>query len=320
MTYTPPGMRHWFSELVRDIAPDAMLMSYAHWDGLIDHKHLGSMNRVIDYLDFVSLNTAMQQALVPYLDLSRPIAEVNELVLREDFFDDLALTTDEHELEIFDSYDHTIAINPREAEQIRQHSKHTRVALIPVTMEPYHIANEFAGPALFAVGPNLFNIQGYFYFARKILPEIQRVAPSFSLDVTGSFYPHGSLPTVDGINFRGFVPDLADLYRTCSFVVCPVLGGTGQQIKIVEAMAYGVPVVATRASAWSSPIEHGSNGLIADTAIEFAEHVVRLWNDRGLSRRLGEAAQETVASRFSRSRLISELSVILQPSTPGAIV
>jgi hypothetical protein len=311
MTHTPPGLRKWFDKLAKDISPDVIVMSYAHWDGLINHKKLGSVVRMIDYLDLVSLNTAMQRAVLQYLPSTSKIENVDERILQEDFFDTLGLTVDQRELRIFDRYNHTIAINPKEAEQIRQSTNHTDVSYIPVTLEPFRIHNTYTGSALFPVGPNAFNLQGYFYFAKRVLPHVKEKLVEFSLNVTGVFNASVAPNITEGLELRGFVPALAELYRTCRFVVCPVLGGTGQQIKIVEAMAHGVPVIATRASAASSPIEHGNNGFVANDAKEFAEYVVMLWNDRSLCERLGEAARETIASKFSRPRLVNELSNIV---------
>ena len=84
--------------------------------------------------------------------------------------------------------------------------------------------------------------------------------------------------------------------------------GTGQQIKIVEAMAHGVPVVALRDSAERSPLQHGISGLVANNADEFGDYTIRLWNDADLCRKLGDAARETIAREFSRTRLAERLS------------
>ena len=65
--------------------------------------------------------------------------------------------------------------------------------------------------------------------------------------------------------------ELGPLYRTSAFAICPLLAGTGEQVKIVDAMAHGLAVVATRSSASSSPIVDGVNGYIVDSAEEFAD-------------------------------------------------
>ena len=76
------------------------------------------------------------------------------------------------------------------------------------------------------------------------------------------------------------------LYRTSAFAICPLLAGTGEQVKIVDAMAHGLAVVATRSSASSSPIVDGVNGYVVDSAEEFADRV-----DRALERPRAVAAR-----------------------------
>ena len=108
-----------------------------------------------------------------------------------------------------------------------------------------------------------------------------------------------------------FVDNLHDLYKSSRFFICPVFGGTGQQVKIVEAMAHGLPVVALEYAAHHSPLKHGMNGLVAKNIEEFAEHVVRLWNDRSLCRKLGAEARQTIATEFSREKLIRGLASLV---------
>jgi hypothetical protein len=308
---TPPGMRRWFATLVDQIGPTALVMNYAHWDGLVDHRKLKSTLRIIDTLDLASTNRQMQQAIAEYLPDPLVPEMTPEEVLREGFFEGLTTAGAQHEFRIFDKYDHTIAIAAKEAEVIRRNTRRTRVSWLPVTLNPCFIPNTYSESAVFTVGPNLFNTQGYLYFVKKVLPLVLRRAPSFTLEVTGSF-PLKAPGSASGVILSGFVPDLKPVYETARFFVCPVLGGTGQQIKIVEAMAHGLPVVALRFAAERSPVRHDVSGLVADNADQFADYTVRLWNDRALCRRLGEAARATVASEFSRDRLTHALSEIVE--------
>src|SRR6185436_18574699 len=96
----------------------------------------------------------------------------------------------------------------------------------------------------------------------------------FDLQVTG--YLTGRVVAARGVTLAGHVPDLRAAYARARFMVCPVFGGTGQQIKIVEAMAHGLAVVALRGAARNSPVRHGVNGFVAADAAEFAEYAQRL--------------------------------------------
>jgi glycosyltransferase involved in cell wall biosynthesis len=231
---------------------------------------------------------------------------IDNQILEEDFFTRQGLAVRPEEYATYDKYDYTIAISRQEAEAIEQHTAHTKVLHIPMTQAPCYLSNRYDGPALLPTGPNPFNMQGYFYFVKRVLPLVRSRIPSFCLQVTG--YCSERVCPEENILLSGFVPDLEAVFESARFVVCPIFGGTGQQVKIVEAMARGVPVVALRAVSERSPIQHGVNGLVADTAEEFAEHVCRLWDDPELCRQLGQRARETIAAGFSPTDVSNALA------------
>ncbi len=308
--YTPPGMRRWFTRLLCETAPDIVMINYAYWDGLLNHRKFQSIVRVSETIDLLTLSLSMWRAVDSHLP-PPPIdaAAVGDEVISEKFFDDLHLQASPEEFRVYDKYDYTIAISRHDAELMRRQTQRTKVLYIPMTQDPCFLANTYSGPALLTTGPNPFNLQGYFYFVKKVLPIVQKSVQSFCLQVTG--YCCDRVVPVEGVELSGFVTDLKPLYEAARFLVCPVFGGTGQQVKIIEAMAHGVPVVALKQAAEKSAIRHGENGLVANNAGEFAEHVVRLWQDPESCRRLGENARQTVAKEFSRARLVDGLSAIV---------
>jgi glycosyltransferase involved in cell wall biosynthesis len=253
----------------------------------------------------------MRQALSQQLT-SAPstLEEVDSRVVAEDFYAKLQLEAEPDEYWIFDQYDYTIAIASVEAQLMRQHTHHTKVEYIPMTFTTELVNNTYTEAPLFAVGPNPFNVQGYFYFTKKVLPIVLNKLPEFRLRVIGSISTN--LLPVEGVELLGYVPELNSLYAESRFAICPLIGGTGQQVKIVEAMAHGVPVIALRNVAESSPIEHGVNGFIAENAEEFAEYAIQLWRDRELCRQLGAAARDTIAKNFSQTLLIEKLKAIAE--------
>jgi hypothetical protein len=305
-------MRGWFRRVCAEVMPEVLLMWYSKWDGMVRHRALSSVQRIVDTLDLHTLNVAKQRALMPHLATTPlRVDGVPTEILEEDFFERGDFHTDPEEFAVFDRYDTTIAISLPEEREIRLHTRRTDVRHVPATISASAIGNDYSGLPLFTIGPNFFNVQGVAYLARRVVPEVRRTFHQFELLITGSTPPGILLVLEAGMRFLGFVSDLAELYAVAPFAVCPVFGGTGQQIKIVEAMAHGVPVIALRQAAESSPIRHGETGLVADTADEFAEHVCRLWEDREECRRLGQAARETVAAEFSRGRLVDELDRLL---------
>lgn len=74
--------------------------------------------------------------------------------------------------------------------------------------------------------------------------------------------------------------------------------GTGQSVKITEAISQRVPVMALSRIAAESPIKHRINGLIAHTTEEFIGYVCLLWNYRELCRQYGNAARADIRAQF----------------------
>jgi glycosyltransferase involved in cell wall biosynthesis len=308
--HTPPGMRRWFRRAFEKTSPDIVFMNYVFWDRLVSDQMRRASITVIDALDLVTITWGRWAALErAFTGVSIAPDQIEDGVLNENYVAGLAIPRQHEEYRIYDRYAFTIAITAAMAARIEENAHRTEVLTIPVTHEVRYVPNSYSGAALFVTGPNPFNLQGYLYFAKKVLPRVRERLPSFSLEMTGPVCSR--VAPEDGVRCIGFVPGLADAYATCRFAVCPVLTTTGQQIKIVEAMAHGVPVIAARGGAEGSPIRHGENGFVAETAEEFVEYVVLLWNDRALCQKLGAAARETIREGFSAVRLVEGLAPIV---------
>jgi glycosyltransferase involved in cell wall biosynthesis len=305
--YTPPGLRAEFQSLFRRLSPDLVLVNYALWGGLAIGAAYRSVLTMIDTIDLYSRNLKMNDALNPYLR-AFPLhpKDVDPLFVSEDFFSHFEVEAAPEEYWIYSQYDYTIAISPGEARAMRQNTQTTTIAYLPMTLDVPSIQNSYTHAPLFAIGPNPFNLQGYCYFAQRVLPLILEKFPEFKLRLVGPGCQN--LVAVAGTELLGFIPDLTSLYAESCFAICPLIGGTGQQVKIVEAMAHGVPVIALKNLAESSPIESGVNGFIAEDAEEFAGYAVQLLQDQDLCRRLGEAARATITRTFLEQRLVEQLT------------
>lgn len=301
-TSSPSGLRRWFSRIKQELDPDVTIISYAMWHDLRGPDDSGVS--AIDTYEFVTVTDQMTSRLRSAFGATGGrVEEVDPAALIENFFSDIRPAPEE--LSIYDSCDYTIAISPVEARTIEASCPNTKTIYLPMTFEVREIANSYGGPVIYTTGPNLFNLQGYLYFARRVLPRVLKESPEFELLMTGSVT--AQVRPAQGVRMERFIPDLAPTYASAAFAISPLLIVAGQQVKVVEAMAYGLPVVALEFAAEGSPIRHGENGLLAKDAEEFAQCVLTLWNDRVLCRRLGDEARLTVAERFPSTRFRTEL-------------
>jgi glycosyltransferase involved in cell wall biosynthesis len=101
------------------------------------------------------------------------------------------------------------------------------------------------------------------------------------------------------MEFSGWVEDLSGEYDAADVVVAPIRGGGGTRIKIIEAFAHGVPVVATTFAADGLEVEDGINILLGDSPPDFADACLRLMKDRSLGEKLSCEAFGLAASRYS---------------------
>jgi glycosyltransferase involved in cell wall biosynthesis len=88
---------------------------------------------------------------------------------------------------------------------------------------------------------------------------------------------------------------------------------------LLEAMASGLPCVATRVGAAEEMIVHGVTGLLVDVGDQEAlrASIVELAADRGLCERLGQEASQRVAARFTIGRVVDRIIQSLDGADGG---
>src|SRR5699024_8910690 len=103
----------------------------------------------------------------------------------------------------------------------------------------------------------------------------------------------------DGVIMHGYVADLTPYLETSRLSIAPLRYGAGVKGKVNQAMAWGLPVVATTCAAEGMYLEHGEDVLIADTTEAFAAAVVRAYNDEALWMKLSDGGLANVEKHFS---------------------
>lgn len=146
------------------------------------------------------------------------------------------------------------------------------------------------------------NQDGIRFFLDQVLPRIRAAASrSFRIMIVGrrttdTLAEYAGTPNVDLV---GEVPEVADYYRQADLAIAPIRVGGGTRIKILEALSYRVPVVATPIGAEGITVKDGDNMLIGADAEGFAKACLRLMDDPALRARLAEQGYATVVEEFS---------------------
>jgi glycosyltransferase involved in cell wall biosynthesis len=215
--------------------------------------------------------------------------------------------------------DLVLAIHEADAEILRPLVPGRTVLVVPHGQTVRSLAAEDAAPErlLYVASYNDLNVHALGWFLREVWPRVRVARPAAALGVCGNIAEKlGSLP--GGVTVRGPLPSVRDEYARARLVIDPAQAATGLQIKLVEALCHGRPVVATPAGA--AGIDSGpDNGvMVAATAAAFAEAIVRLLADDTHWRRLVAGATAQALRRFSPEAAFGPLLQHLAEKPPGA--
>lgn len=198
-----------------------------------------------------------------------------------------------------------------ERQIVRQHvlgDRALQIVVIPngVDLASYTRAQEAPQPPtlIFTGSFRYFaNHEAMVWFVGQVLPRIQTVEPAARLVITGD---HAGLPLPPAPNviLTGLLPDVRPWLARAWVSVVPIQQGGGTRLKILEAMAAGVPVVTTTKGAQGLAARHEEHLLIADSADAFAAAVLRLLRDPALRQRLADNARQLVRERYDWSAIL----------------
>ena len=143
------------------------------------------------------------------------------------------------------------------------------------------------------------NVDAVRYFTSDVLPRIHASVPDLRFVIVGR-NPSASVSRLarnPQVVVTGTVPDVRPYLRGAALAVVPLRLGTGVSNKIMEALAMGVPVVASSAFAAALPPELASLVDPADTPEQYVEQITKITGGR---RRPPEARRQAVLGYFSR--------------------
>lgn len=147
------------------------------------------------------------------------------------------------------------------------------------------------------------------YIVEQILPLTKG---GMSLSISGA-RPTKKVQSLasSNVHVSGWVDDIRDAYLESRVFVAPIFSGTGQQNKILESMALGVPCITTSIVNAAIYGKDGIHLLIADTHEEFVQCIERLQSDENLYNALRDNARKFVVEKYSWQQHVNHLNKII---------
>ena len=278
---------------------------------------------LMDYLPIIRAARSRPQVVCDWhnieSELMRQYSKRESNMARRAYARKTARLMSEFERRALHEFDAHIAVSQRDAQQLGNLNADARVFVVENGVDTaYYDKGAVSGAKapgkktrIVFVGSMDYhaNIDGAVNFARDVWPGLYDRHPELILTVVGRDpTPEVSdLTTIPGVEVTGTVDDVRPFYREALAAVVPLKVGGGSRLKILEAMAAGVPVVSTTLGAEGLDVHEGEDILIADTNEQLIDAISAVIGNEEPGKRLSAAGRALVSSRYDWSRLGASL-------------
>jgi glycosyltransferase involved in cell wall biosynthesis len=289
-------------------------------------------NHIHDY-DAVYVHTIRMAEYfrkLPHTDYQKILIEFNDAISlnyteakkRAAFPMNVVYATEEHrviryEQTLLKTFDHFNVISPYDKEYLVKSLPENIKRRINFTCIPHGIADNqiikkeyHASDKVYFIGQLDYvpNRDSIYFFLDIIWPVLKKDIPNSECVIIGK----GDMKKYDryvnspGVTFTGFVSDAYAIIKDCACLVAPIRFGAGMPSKIIEAMAYGIPVVTTPVGV------RGIAGLVyGENSFIIGEHDIKKWieiikilmNSPDRAQQLGLSAQVLIHEQYTCSQV-----------------
>jgi polysaccharide biosynthesis protein PslH len=275
---------------------------------------------IVEYVFYSWAFDCFPESALRVLDAHDAFAERHRSYLAEGVSDYWISLRPQDESAGFRRADAILAIQQEEAQRFRRqlaaygNEGGPEVVLVSHLMEQADapVACDIGRAAIFLASANSANRHAVESFIRNVLPRVVRELPDFDLKLAGSICAH--VPDMPNVTKLGWVQDVRTAFAQAAVSINPILLGTGINIKMLEAMAAGMPTISTATGIRGLP-ESYRNGVLAvadDDHAAFAAAIVRLAKDAELRRTLGRAAFDD-ARRWNTEQVAALSNCLRKP-------
>ncbi len=286
-------------QAIREIQPDHIFCQLLRVAEFVKEENLP---KTIDYQDVFSKGIERRIANSPFY--IRPILKMEyKRLLR-------------YEHDLFEIFNNKTIISAPDRDLI-PHPKREQIHIIPNGVDTgffkpmdYEKQFELVFTGNMGYPPNVDAAE---FLAKEILPLVKEKFPSARLLLAGAT-PAQRVKNLESesVKVTGWVDDIRECYASARIFIAPMRIGTGLQNKLLEAMAMRIPSITSSLAFSALGAEAGKDLLVGNNATGFAELIIKLLKDKGLSENIAEAGYQFVLKNYNWEPATMELDRIMK--------
>ena len=156
------------------------------------------------------------------------------------------------------------------------------------------------------------NNEGIIWFLKNVMPKCKDIE-KYELTIVGK-NPSQSVTDLakeySNVHVLGYVDNLEDVYENSDVLVVPLLVGSGQRVKIIEAFARGYGVISTTIGAEGLVYKNNETIVIADTPEEFKRAIDKC-HDHAFLAAIGSGGKHIFDSMYSTEIIAKRLNTVI---------
>lgn len=222
-----------------------------------------------------------------------------------------------HETQVCQRFDEVVTVTNEDMNLFLEHLGNStdetsqssrRFTVIPICLDPTErplVTRHPEAKRILILGTMFWppNAEGALWFGREALPLIVRECPEAVLTIIGKNPPPAVRKMAEAssgkIEITGYVENLTAYLEQGAVFAVPLRAGGGMRVKILDAWAWGLPIVSTTVGAEGIDARDGENILIADSVAAFARATINVIKDPALANRLRNNGRQWVEHRYN---------------------
>jgi glycosyltransferase involved in cell wall biosynthesis len=188
----------------------------------------------------------------------------------------------------------------------------SKVKVIPIGVNIFNNQIRIRNKPIIIFTGNMYyrpNIDAITWFIKYCWADILQAEPRTQLLIVGN-NPTSAIISVSkkysSIKVTGTVPSVIDMLSKARVAVAPMQSGSGMQIKILEAMSCGVPIVTTNIGFGDLKAVAGKDLFVEDSAKDFVKRVIYMIKSIKQNKVIGKNGQKYVR-RYHNWKILNEI-------------